>query len=170
MKARRVLSLVMAIILLCCIGGCSQTSLPKDRPEDFSFFLVWGSHGISSYDSTTGVLVKSNMGTKLETGYKMSPQELDAVYAILRELNVESYPDEYDPHKGRMSAPTMTIILTVHAGDVDKTISAENICLSYDARSIKGQRFLDAVKGISDILTGTEEWQTLPEADSYLFE
>ncbi len=167
---KRVLAIIMAVTLLCCAGGCSATSLPEERPEDFAFSLVWRVHGISSYDSTTGRLVKSNMGTKLETHYEMSAEELDTVYAIIRKLDVESYPDEYDPHKGRMSAPTMTIILTVHAGDMDKTISAENIRLSYDARNIKGQGFLDAIKGISDILTGTEEWQALPEADKYLFE
>ena len=170
MKVRYMFAALAAVLLLCGAAGCGSTSLPKERPEEFSFSLVWGVHGISSYDSATGQLVKSRLGGPLVTGYEMSAEELDRVYAIIRELNVENYPDIYDPHKGRMSAPSMTIVLTVRAGAVEKTVAAENIYLSYDAQSAEGQRFLDAVKDISTILSETEEWQSLPEVNYYLFE
>ena len=60
------------------------------------------------------------------------------------------------------SEPPMTLILTVHMGDSEKTIKAENIAVTYKSNDEKGQEFLSTCKAIRDILTETEEWKAYP--------
>ena len=81
------------------------------------------------------------------------------------ELGIEDYPNDYNPHNnGLASAPSMTIILSVQGEDsFKKTITAKDIAIGDKADNEKGQRFLDATRAISDILTATEEWKALPD-------
>ena len=162
MKTCIVLLLIFSIMMT--FSACGETRL-SEEPEEFSFFIRWGVYGISSYDSETGRLVKTTDATEPDdyvTGYKMSEEELKRVYELIKRLRIESYPDEYDPNIGLSSDPSATVVLTVRSGDFEKTVTAEYISLGYDSNTVKGQRFLDTVKEIVDILTATEEWKALP--------
>ncbi len=169
---KRTLSFILAsMVLLFCLTGCNSTSLPKE-PDEFSFSLTWGTYGISSYNSTTGELVKTNDTTRPEdyiTTYHLSEDELDTIYALIRKLDIESYPDIYDPNPGTGTEPPATIILEVHTKDVDKTITAKDIAMGYDANNNKGQKFLETVKAIKDILIETDEWKAFPEYEFFYY-
>lgn len=141
-------------------------TLPKTMPEDFSFALTWGTYGISSYDSESGKLVKTTDATHPEdyvTTYHLSEEDEKKIYDILRELNVGEYPYLYNPHGNAASTPPMSLILTVRIGEAERTIRAEDIAIVYKADNRKGQKFLDACREISDILTSTDEWKALPD-------
>ena len=69
MKGKRILLLTAALFLLLSFASCvtkhaaGEPSPENDgieMPEDFSFSIVWDCYGISSYDSATGKLVKTN--------------------------------------------------------------------------------------------------------------
>ena len=141
--------------------------LPEIMPKDFFFALTWNTYGISSYDSNTGKLVKTTDATHPEdyiTFYTLSNEDAERIYDLIQGLNVNDYPEIYDPHEGGlMSRPSMTLILTVRVGDKMKSIKAKNIAITYDADNKKGQKFLLTCKAIRDILTATEEWKALPE-------
>ncbi len=142
-----------------------------DVPDNLSFSLTWNTYGISSYDSATGKLVKTSDATNPEdyiTTLELDGQQLFAIWELLWELDIETYPDEYDPHGGGLSSdPSMTLILTLRDGDKVKTVRAEDIALTYESNDPKGQKFLDTCKGIRDILTATEEWKALPEYEFF---
>ncbi len=139
--------------------------------EGFEFSLTWGCYGISSYSSTTGRLVKTTDATHKEdyiTQYKLSEEERERIYALLQQLDVTSYPDNYNPHPdGLMSSPTMTLILTLVDGDVYKRISAKDIAIAYESADSRGQKFLDTCREIEQILTSTAEWKALPEYEFF---
>ncbi len=102
------------------------------------------------------------------TTLELDGQQLFAIWELLWELDIETYPDEYDPHGGGLSSdPSMTLILTLRDGDKVKTVRAEDIALTYESNDPKGQKFLDTCKGIRDILTATEEWKALPEYEFF---
>lgn len=166
---KKILLLLLAtVILLSCFSGCAESPLPKEVPEDFSFALTWGVYGISSYDSRTGKLVKTTDATNPRdyvTYVKLSDEVMELIYKKLRALDVDSYPDEYDPTTG--SEPSAHLILTVRRGDYVKTISAKDVSLSYDAPFPEGKRFINTCCDISDILTSTEEWKALPDYEFY---
>ena len=144
-------------------GETEDTS--DDSADDFSFALTWNVYGISSYDSLTGRLVKTTDATNTDdyvTYCKLPEDDLDRIRELIEVLDPDSYPDRYDPGNG-CSEPSATLILTVRYGERTKTISAEDISLLYQADNEKGQLFLDTCEKISGILTGTPEWQALPE-------
>ena len=76
------------IILLTCTS-CRNDVFTKNMPKDFSFSIKWNVFGISSYDSSTGKLVKTTDATNPEdyiTTYTMSEEELEHVYNLIYNL------------------------------------------------------------------------------------
>ncbi len=137
-----------------------------DNIENFSFSLTWDVYGISSYDSKTGTLIKTKDATNPKdytTHLELSIEEWASIWKLIKELDIESYPDEYNPHGNGVSTPYMTLILSVKTGDTHKTVTVPETVLSYETNDEKGQKFLDTCKGIRDILIGTEEWKSLPD-------
>ena len=131
----------------------------------FQFSLTWGTFGISSYDSKTGCLIKTDDAPNVEdftTTYFLTPQEKLKVYKTVRELNMTSYPEEYNPTEGIGSDPYQKLILSVEINATNMKIAANEVALG-DATSEKGQKFMDACDAIEDILENTEEWKALPD-------
>ncbi|MBR2320567.1 MAG: hypothetical protein IKA57_00350 [Clostridia bacterium] len=132
---------------------------------EFNFSLTWGTFGISSYDSKTGKLVKTKDAPTPEnyiTTHILTAQEKIAIFKILQALEMDSYPDEYNPTEGIGSDPYQELILSAQLDRLTKTITAEQVALG-DATSPKGQKFMDACDAIADVLENTEEWKALPD-------
>ena len=154
------------------VGRNETAKIDEDGAyESFSFSLTWDCYGISSYDSETGRLVKTKDATDPQdyiTTYYLTDAQRQQIYGVIMDLDVSSYPDIYDPHgNGLASDPSMTLILTVQTGTIQKTITAADIAMSYESKDEQGQRFLSACKMIRDILTATEEWKALPEYENF---
>ena len=153
-----ILLLSLTLGLTACGGG-------NRVPEDFSFAISWN-HGVTSYDSATGVLVKESDATHPEdytTEYRLTEQELQMVWQLIQQLDIQSYPDQYDPNPGKQSKPPTSLILTVRTAEGEKTIAARGINAGYESPDPKGQKFLDVCRAIEEILTGTKAWKDLPE-------
>ena len=145
----------------------AKVFLPETMPEDFEFSLTWGCYGISSYNSKSGVLVKTTDATHptdYVACYELSKEEKQQIYEIIRTLNPEDYPDVYDPQEGEcMSEPSMTLVLTVKSNGTEKAISVKDIAYDFTAKNKKGQAFLTACDKIKTLLIETEEWKELPD-------
>lgn len=142
----------------------------ENYKSDFEFSITWGTYGYSSYDSKTGELVKSKDATNPEdytTNLKLTEQQYSAIWKLLEGLDIESYPDEYNPHGNGVSIPYMTIVLSVKSDEFEKIITVKETIASYETNNKKGQKFLDVCKGIQDILTETNEWKSLPEYEFF---
>ena len=170
---------IIALTLCTVLGIVAASALSRDKrsaktdvPEDFSFAITWNVFGISSYDSATGTLVKTTDATHPEdyvATHYINEKEAGRVWQLIQKLDIESYPDEYDPNPGMRSEPPMTLILTVRTADGEKTVKAEGIAMSYESKDEKGQKFLDTCRAIEEILTDTEEWKALPDYE-FLYE
>ena len=164
-KTGIIIVLILSMLCSACTGVSKQ---PEDEkvPSDFYFRLTWGCYGNSSYDSATGKLVKTKDATNPEdyvTSYFLTEEEKEEIYELIQKLDVDKYPECYNPHDNLMSSPTMTLILVVCEDGEEKMIAAKDIALSFDADNLKGQNFLDTCKGVRDILLETKEWKALPE-------
>ncbi len=134
--------------------------------EHFEFSITWNTYGISSYDSKSGTLIKTSDTTKPEdyiTTCYLSAEQMKNIRNIIEELDITSYPDEYNPHGEGVSIPYMTLELSVSTEGYTKTVTVPQTVLSYQTDHEKGRRFLDAIAAIVDILTNTDEWRALPE-------
>lgn len=135
--------------------------------DSFSFSLRWNVIGISSYDSTTGELVKTWDTENPEdytTTYHLTDAEKRKIYNLVSSLDVLSYPDEYDPHNGGgLCLPPFQFVLRIKTNTIEKTIDVNGVIPGYEAENSKGQNYLHVYKEIVDILTATEEWKALPD-------
>ena len=169
-KMKKIALILALVMLLFCLSGCREKLLPQERPDDFSFSLIWGAYGTSSYDSRTGKLVKTTDATNPEdyvTYLHLSDEMLDYFYRLLRDLDVEDYPDEYDPDPHTMCSPSSALSVTVRAGGKTKVVNVDDMATSPIAFIGKSKRYLEACKTIRDLLMETEEWKALPEYEFF---
>ena len=157
----------ICLFLIAVLSACQSGKTSKASLDSFRFFLTWNCYGDSSYDSESGKLIKQKAATNPEeytTIYHLTDEQKQKIYDLITELDVNSYPDKYDPYEGEVySTPSMTLILTVKTDTIEKTIRAENIALAEKAGNKKGQKFLDVCEEISTILVSTDAWEALPE-------
>ncbi len=137
-----------------------------ENPFNFEFSITWGTYGVSSYDSKNGTLIKTTDATHPEdykTTLKLSDKQYSAIWKLIQGLDIESYPDNYNPHGNGVSTPYMSLVLSVSSPEINKTVTVKETMISNTADNEKGQKFLDVCRGIEEILTATEEWKSLPE-------
>lgn len=156
-------------------GPDSRQENGSAMPSDFSFSLVWGTYGISSYDSATGRLIKTKDATdvsKYTTTLRLDEEKMSEIFSILEKLELETYPDVYDPMNDPdsetkvYSEPNQTIILKVHSGDISKTVTCEKIAYGKGYND-KARDFISAVRRITEIITAADEWKALPEYEFF---
>lgn len=179
---KKLLLILMSLIVLCFAVSCSSEqkagneretdSKTFEDGEEFSFSLRWNVFGISSYDSETGLLVKQGRDVENPEDYTatyfLTDGQRKEIMSIISDLDIMSYPDDYDPHEGGLgSEPSMTLVLSVKTPEYEKTVSAVDIALTYKSDNKKGQRFLTACEKIRNILTSTEEWKNIPDSGVY---
>lgn len=163
--------IINLVILLLTLTSCNlfKKSLPEEMPEDFNFQIMWNTDGISTYDSKTGVLIKDKYATNPEeytTTYFLTDDELKEIYKLIYELNIESCPDEF-PYGTFVDAdPSSRLSLSVSTKEYSKTVKADSVG-AYEAFTLKGEKYLEVIKGIRYILTNTEEWKALPDYEFY---
>ena len=176
---KRLFILISLFFVCASVGltGCQDASGYTDISSlnSFSFSLTWSVYGISSYDSTTGrlVKVKTSDATNPEdyiTTYYLTDEEKQTIYDLIAGLDITSYPDSYDPQNGAVhTEPSISLILSVKTDTMEKTVTTANIADIYGADSSEGQRFLQVCQELLQILTATEEWQALPEYDYFYY-
>lgn len=144
---------------------------PEVMPEDFSFSLTFGVMGSRYYDSATG---RACSGTheddpdEYTATYNMSDEQMAEIYRMIAEMDISSYPDEYDPINDPdeeihvVVSPEERTVLTVRAGGIEKSISAKT-AYEDEGYDEKSQAFLDVCRYIEKILQESEEWQALPD-------
>ncbi len=186
----RLMPLLVAMLLgLCACGGyetvcppCPDSvgdlclmleEMPEEMPEDFSFSLQWNTHGISSYDSQTGLLVKTRdvverAPEEYQATLVLPEEQLTEIYGLLRDLGLESYPERFDINSRFKCDPSMTLGVTVRWGEKQHTVTCTDVAFYEDASaSLRGQQFLTAHRQIMEILIATPEWAALPEYEVY---
>lgn len=160
---KRILSLLLVTILLLSLSGCRAKK--TNIPEDFEFSLTWNTYGVSSYNSQTGRLVKTNDATNPDdyiTYYRLTDEDKEYIYGLISELDIDSYPERYDPQNG-ISKPPATLILTVNSNGKQRSIRAAGISSTFKSEDEKGQAFLSVCEKLITRLTSTDEWRALPD-------
>lgn len=152
---------------------------PSEVPADFAFRFTWGCYGVSSYDSESGKLVKTSHATHPEdyvAGLTLQGDQRRRAWLLLSQLNWDSYPAEYDPYNPPdsdtrvASEPNRDLVLWFRAEGTEHSVSCRGICLDgagvrgYDA---KARTFLQICDRLTGLLTGTPEWQALPDYEFY---
>lgn len=159
----------VALIFVAVFSIVSFVINQSENEPNYSFSLVWNTYGISSYDSKTGKLIKTKDATEPNryiTFLQLSEEQYAAIWELIEDLDIESYPDVYDPTGNIYVTPYETLILSVKAEGIDKKVAVYENTL-YFSSDEKARKFLDVCRGIEEILTGTNEWKKLPEYEFF---
>ncbi len=169
----------MLIFSACKAGPETGRDGEKTVPTDFSFYFRFDVHGISSYESESGLLIKTTDATdpsRYRATHVLTEAERGEIGALLASLDLSSYPDRYDPFNApdaevkRMTSPDQTIVLSVTTPDFSRTVTCQNVCLGASPESgydEAARRFLSVCARLKEILTSTEEWKKLPDYEFY---
>lgn len=164
---RKLLLTITAIISVILLTACPNDLNDKDPiPTDFAFELTWGTYGISSYDSATGKLVKTTDATVPEnyiTKLILKGAEISEIYELITELDMDSYPENYNPNPDVFMEPSQTLILKVTENGTEKIIKSIDICDMTHYADEQGKKFLQTCREIANILMSSEEWKALPD-------
>ena len=180
--------LVSAAAVLIIVGIAAvihrnrSTAADTDRvPEDFAFSIVFGTYGISSYDSSTGKLVKTNDASDVSrytAVVQLTEDQKAEVYRILfKDIDLFSYPDVYDPFNAPgaesiiASEPSQTIIITASAEGHTKTVTCSEIAYGSleDCYCEEAKAFMRAENRIVELLTSLPEWTAFPEYEHFYY-
>ena len=168
---KKITAVLMCLFLVSALSACQSGKTSKASLDSFSFSLIWNCNGDSSYDSESGKLIKQKNAENIEdytTIYQLTDEQKQEIYDLIMELDVNAYPDKYDPFEGEVyTKPSGTLILSVKTDTIQKKISAVGIALSDEANNEKGQKFLDVCGEICNILVSTDAWKALPEGFLY---
>ena len=181
MKKKRIV--VLIAVFLICVVGFIIWRLQKEKQLNYlealeiqSFSLTFGTNGISSYDSSTGTLIKTTDATYPEdyiTTMFFDETKWKEIVNLLKELDIQDYPEEYDPINSpyslmkKASSPSMTLSLTVSTKEWTKTVTCNDMAYSWEGYNKKSQKFLDTCKKLQAMIVSTKEWTTLPEYEFF---
>ena len=148
-----------------------------ELPKDFAFSIVWGCYGISSYDSKTGKLVKTEDATdvsKYTCRVQLTEDQMAEVYRILfSEIDIFQYPDAYDPFNAPdaevrvASEPNQTIIISVTANGRTKTVTCSEVAFGSSGYCEEARAFMSAENEIVELITSLPEWAAFPEYEFF---
>ena len=148
-----------------------------ELPDDFAFSIVWGTYGISSYDSKTGKLVKTKDATdvsKYTSTVQLTEEQMKEVYRILlSDIDLFKYPDSYDPFNAPdaeirvASEPNQTIIISVTANGRTKTVTCSAVAYGSSGYCKEARAFMKAENKIVELLTSLPEWAAFPQYEFF---
>lgn len=145
--------------------GSGDTSPDKGGNDEaieaefaFEFSLSWDMESQGSYDSATGMLTKGSDGGSTE--YFLSAEQLAMIRNMIYRLDIESYPDVYAPEGDESVGNTVSLTLTVKTASFEKTVNAR---LPYPSAEGVETDLFGVCRTIADILTSTDEWNSLGE-------
>lgn len=174
---KQILSAFLLLALACTLAGCGNTNDHMELPEDFAFSIVWGTYGNSSYDSNTGMLVKTKHATdvsKYTCIVQLAEDQKAEVYRVLfSDIDLFKYPDSYDPFNAPdakskiMTEPSQTIIISVTANGRTKTVTCSNVAYGSSGYCKEARAFMSAENKIVELITSLPEWAEFPEYEFF---
>lgn len=166
MKQR--ICIIMLAAVLFAFTGCA-----KERdvlPEDFAFSVSTETMGRTiEYHSEGNLLVKSDLwehgGAEHTAELVLADEQMQAAWELFDAMDLGSYPDApeiYNPGTAN-GYPKTHVKLWVRTGEGEKMIFSENISFQGEASSADGNAFMHTVEELLKMITGTEEYLSMPD-------
>lgn len=147
----------------------------KVEYDNFDFSIVWGVHGMSSYDSSSGTLIKTTYFEKgssqddYKTQLYLSKETKDNFVNMLNNINIYSYPKNYDPYyyKRRTiySTPGYKIKLSIPDLEIETRDTLPMYSDDVTNISKEGKSFLSCIDSITTYIENTSEWKSLKDSE-----
>ncbi|GFN23898.1 hypothetical protein [Thermanaeromonas sp. C210] len=163
-------AIVLAAGLLLATGcGSGGKSAETSPPEDFNFILKYGVEAKNVLDTFAGTFTKDliNAG-RVTTRLTLTPEEMAAVYAEMRRINILAYPEEFPPGQKKLGqvyvTPYPTYYLKVRMDGKVKEIYWEDITggQNMSAQPQEAVQLRNLIDKIIGMIEAKEEFKQLP--------
>lgn len=153
---------LFVFILTACSANKSQNSqLPEKKPSDFNFVLNYGVNAKNQLDTPKGTYTKDMVtAPSVTTTLKLSDEEMNEIYTVMRNINILSYPDNFNPKSNMFQNPFQTYSIKIIANGKEKNIYWKDESVSNSKEAVK---LRDLIKRIHEIISTKEEYKKLPE-------
>lgn len=163
-------SIKIFLLSLCSIFfliGCdSSNKLQEKRPDDFNFVLKYGIQCKNQIDTFKSTYVKDMVSEdSKEINLKLSDEDMDEIYSIMKDINILEYPDVFKPKSEASSKPYEEFYIKVLVNGKEKVIDWPEDNNSQSDEAVKLRKLF---KRIHEIISTKEEYKALPHAkDGY---
>lgn len=162
-KKTSLLGFVLFIFMLtaCSANKLQNSKLPEKKPSDFNFILNYGVNAKNQLDTQKGIYTKDMVTVpSVTTTLKLSDEEMNEIYKVMKNINILSYPDNYSPKSNIWQTPFQTYIIKVIVNGKEKNIywKDESVSQSKEAVNLR-----NLFKRIHEIVSAKEEYKKLPK-------
>lgn len=170
MQLKIIAAIVLAAGLLLATGcGSGVKSAETAPPEDFNFILKYGVGAKNVLDTFAGTFTKDLVNARtVTTRLTLTPEEMAAVYAEMRRLNIFAYPEEFAPRQnGLYITPHPTYYLKVQMDGKVKEIYWEDITgeQNLSAQPQEAVQLRNLIDKIVRMIEAKEEFKQLPQPE-----
>ena len=176
---RFISAVLIPFLLIAALAGCQRKS-----GDGFSFRIRWGVMKQSSYDSGTGILIKTTNASdpdQFKTKLKLRREDLAELSELAGALDLSAVPDApetYEPYITEgvgwaLAKPANILELTLRTEHGEKTILCrgslslllleEDTGELYEPVGANGAAFVTLVRRILVMIQSSKEWKALPE-------
>ena len=176
---RFISAVLIPFLLIAALAGCQRKS-----GDGFSFRIRWGVMKQSSYDSGTGILIKTTNASdpdEFKTKLKLSREDLAELSELATALDLSAIPDApetYEPYITEgvgwaLAKPANVLELTLRTEQGEKTILCigslslmlwdEDMEAMYEPVDANGAAFVTLVRRILGMIRSSKAWKALPE-------
>lgn len=155
-----VLALLAFMLTACSESKTKNNQLPEKKPSDFYFVLNYGINAKNQLDTQKGTYTKDMVtAPSVTTALKLSDKEVNEIYTSMRNINILSYPDNFNPKSNMGQKPFLTYSIKIIVNGKEKNIywNDEFISSSKEAVNLRA-----LFKRIHEIISSKEEYKKLP--------
>ena len=143
----------------------ATSSLPIEMPQDFSLIAAYGVTMKNMLDTFSGTFTKDLIGavpSTATTGLALTQAELHNIYRGLRDMEILSYPSEFQPKSESSVQPHESYLLYFRANGVTKQIHWEDGTMSAEPQANSLRAWFERVK---QLIEAKAEYKALPAAE-----
>ena len=160
LKKAFILVFMLSIFIFTSCNDKKNNELPEKKPSDFSFILDYGINAKNQLDTEEGTYTKDMVAEpSVMTNLKLSDEEMNEIYSIMRDIDILSYSEDFNPISNAVQTPFETYTIKIIADGKEKYIYWKDEKASKIEEAVK---LRDLFKRIHEIISTKEEYKKLP--------
>lgn len=158
-----VLSVVFVFSLSLILASCNANNqMPENKPSDFNFVLNYGVDAKNQLDTQKEMFTKDMvMDPSVTTTLKLTDEEMDEIYTLMKNINILNYPDNFNPFSNSDQTPYSTYSFKIIVNGKEKNINWKDESGSNNKEAVD---LRNLIKRIQEIIYSKDEYKKLPEA------
>lgn len=161
-------NIVCLLLIVFSTVGCTQAISDNQSlnstPEDFNFIFSFGIMAKNQLDTIKGTYTKDMvLEESITTDLKLTDEEMDAIYLVMKDIDIQNYPEIFTPKSNSYTTPCQTYSIKIYYSGKEKSIywKDENLSKTKEATQLR-----ELFNKIEQFIYDKEEYKKLPQPTS----